>query len=155
MNKKGFTLVELLAVIVILGILSLISVPMVMNIINGVEKKSTEESAYGYVEALNQAIVDSNYSTKKKINNGYYYSQYLKKEYGFEVGGYTPSDDSWVHIKNGEVENYSLKYKKYVVSNINNKMTINNTIVSHDKCFKINSKQEACYENNEIKIKNK
>lgn len=34
MNKKGFTLVELLAVIVIIGIISLIAVPNVVNIIN-------------------------------------------------------------------------------------------------------------------------
>lgn len=155
MNKRGFTLVELLAVIVILGVLSLVAIPIVMNIIKGVQKKSTEESAYGYVEALNQTIVDSDYSTKKKINNGYYYCLYLKEEYGFEVGGYTPSDDSWVHIKNGEVENYSLKYEKYVISNIDSKLTINDTVAAHDECFKINSKQEMCYENNEIIIKDK
>ena len=34
MNKKGFTLVELLAVIVILGIILLIAVPKVISTIN-------------------------------------------------------------------------------------------------------------------------
>ena len=33
MNKKGFTLVELLAVIVILAIIALIATPIVINII--------------------------------------------------------------------------------------------------------------------------
>ena len=41
MNKKAFTLVELLAVIVILGVVSLIAIPAVMNRI-----KASEESAY-------------------------------------------------------------------------------------------------------------
>ena len=31
MNEKGFTLVELLAVIIILGVLAIITVPMIMG----------------------------------------------------------------------------------------------------------------------------
>lgn len=37
-NKKGFTLVELLAVVIILGIIALISVPVTQNVLKTVRK---------------------------------------------------------------------------------------------------------------------
>lgn len=155
MNKKGFTLMELLAVIIVLAIIALISIPIITNIIKESEKKSVENSANGYVNALNEEIVNSNFSTKKKINNGYYYAEYLKTEYEFEVGGYTPTDDSWVHITNGEVSEYSLKFKKYVATKLNDKIEIENEVATHDKCFNINSKKQICYEDGEIITKDK
>ncbi len=45
--KKGFTLVELLAVIVILSVITLITVPMVMNVIEDSKKKAAVESVNG------------------------------------------------------------------------------------------------------------
>ena len=51
MNKKAFTLVELLAVIVILAIIALIAVPMILNQIETAKKKALEDSAYGIIEA--------------------------------------------------------------------------------------------------------
>lgn len=59
MKKKGFTLVELLAVIVILVVISLIATPMIMNVIEKSKKASLKESANGLVEEA-----------------GYYYMQY-------------------------------------------------------------------------------
>ncbi|MBQ1813066.1 MAG: prepilin-type N-terminal cleavage/methylation domain-containing protein [Bacilli bacterium] len=44
-NKKGFTLVELLAVIVILAIILIIAIPQIMNTIKTTRLKSIEDSA--------------------------------------------------------------------------------------------------------------
>ena len=51
--KKGFTLVELLGVIVVLAILALITIPIISNVINDVRIKSLRNSAYGLIEAGN------------------------------------------------------------------------------------------------------
>lgn len=42
MNKKGFTLVELLGVLVILAIIALITTPIVINVVNGTKKNSNK-----------------------------------------------------------------------------------------------------------------
>ena len=52
-NKKAFTLVELLGVIVVLAILSLITIPILTNVINDMRIKSLQSSAYSLIEAGN------------------------------------------------------------------------------------------------------
>lgn len=49
--KKGFTLVELLAVIVVLAIIALIAVPTVTGIIKQSEKGAFKDSASGLLES--------------------------------------------------------------------------------------------------------
>ena len=56
MKSKGFTLVELLAVIVILAIIALIAVPIILGIINDSKNESAERSAELYIDAANKAI---------------------------------------------------------------------------------------------------
>ena len=51
--RKGFTLVELLAVIVILAIIALITVPIIMNVVESSRKSSATSSAYGYIKGVN------------------------------------------------------------------------------------------------------
>ena len=51
MKKKGFTLVELLAVIVVLAIIALIAVPVVINIIKSAQRGAFKSSAYGILES--------------------------------------------------------------------------------------------------------
>ena len=57
MNKKGFTLVELLAVIVILAIIALISTPIILGVIETAKKGAAEQSALGYIDAVEKQIV--------------------------------------------------------------------------------------------------
>lgn len=54
--KKGFTLMELLAVIVILAIISAIATPIVLNIIKDAREASSLRSAEMYLEAVEQTI---------------------------------------------------------------------------------------------------
>jgi len=54
--KKGFTLLELLAVIVILAVISLITIGIVGGIIDSSKKSAFKASAYGMVEAANFGI---------------------------------------------------------------------------------------------------
>ena len=52
MKKKNcFTLIELLAVIVILAIIALIATPIVLNLINKARKGAAQNSAYGIRQA--------------------------------------------------------------------------------------------------------
>ena len=62
--KKGFTLMELLAVIVILAIISLIAVPVVLKIISDAKDASNMRSAEKYLEASELAITRKNLETK-------------------------------------------------------------------------------------------
>lgn len=60
MNKKGFTLVELLAVIVVLGIIISIAVPTAMNLINNSKKKAFVYDAKAYIDSARYTVLSEN-----------------------------------------------------------------------------------------------
>ena len=53
-NNKGFTLLEMLAILVVLAFITIITVPAIGNIIEKTKKNTSTESAYGYIEALKE-----------------------------------------------------------------------------------------------------
>ena len=56
MSKRGFTLVELLAVIVILALIALITIPMVLGTVDKSENSADKRSAENYRRAVKNAI---------------------------------------------------------------------------------------------------
>ena len=71
MNKKGFTLVELISVIVILGILALIVFPSVLSTINK-GKSSTKDSNKKLIIAGAKNYVTDNQNSFKSIDGKTY-----------------------------------------------------------------------------------
>ena len=59
MRNKGFTLVELLAVIVILAVISLIATPMVLGVIEKSKKSAAVESVNGILDAAEKNMIES------------------------------------------------------------------------------------------------
>ncbi len=59
MNKKGFTLVELLAVIIILALLLLIVTPSIMNVLDRAEIQFTETQERLIIQAATEYIEEN------------------------------------------------------------------------------------------------
>ena len=67
MNKKGFTLVELLAVVAILAILVIVALPNVMGMFNSAKKTSFQTEVKNiYKQAEQQWVMDSMFETSDK-----------------------------------------------------------------------------------------
>ena len=63
-RKNAFTLIELLAVIVVLAIIALIATPIVMNTIKSAKKGAAERSADSYVSAVETAVAEARLDNK-------------------------------------------------------------------------------------------
>ena len=141
-KNKGFTLVELLAVIVILALIALIATTIILNVINDAKKQAAKDSAYGYMDAVEKYIVSSELEDKS-IKDGTYRVEDLNNM-GVSVKGSIP-DNGNIEIKNKEVKSYDIGIDGYVVSNgevkkvsttkkINNGTAVYYNPVSKEKC---------------------
>ena len=117
MKKKGFTLVELLAVIVILAIIAVIATPIILGVIEKSKKGAAENSALGYTEAVEKQIAINllDEDTINEITDGVYtVNELTSKE--VKVKGDKPTEASWVEIEKKQVVSYSIKIGDYVVT---------------------------------------
>ena len=112
-KNKGFTLVELLAVIVILALIALIATPIILNVINDAKKQAAKDSAYGYMDAVEKYIVSSELEDKSIKDRTYSVEELNKK---ISVKGSTP-DNGNIEIKNSSVKSYDIGIDGYVVRN--------------------------------------
>ena len=111
-KNKGFTLVELLAVIVILALIALIATPIILNVINDAKKQAAKDSAYGYMDAVEKYIVSSELEDKS-IQDGRYSVEELNKK--ISVKGSTP-DNGNIEIKNSSVKSYDIGIDGYYIT---------------------------------------
>ena len=58
-NANGFTLVELLAVIVILAIVALVTTPAILNVINNSRLEGAKDKAWGTIDAVRLAYTQA------------------------------------------------------------------------------------------------
>ncbi len=112
MKKDGFTLVELLAVIVILSLIALVSTPLVLNIIDKAKRKATILSAEEYIDNVEEKMV-------YKMING---STLEKREYEVSelenivsLKGTKPTSGNLSIGEKGEVKKATLCISNFVV----------------------------------------
>lgn len=108
--NKGFTLVELLAVIVLLGIITIIAVSAVGKNIEKSRKNATKANGISFVKAADEMSQLSK-AEPVKYKKGFYNIN----ELGIKLNGTLP-DSGFVLINDYEVVGACLKYGKYTYS---------------------------------------
>ncbi len=111
MKRKGFTLIELLAVIVILAIIAIIATPTILGVIEKARRGASEQSALGYIDAVEKQVAINQVKNENLINDGTYNVPMT----GITVKGEAPTK-GWLKIEKGMVTNYSFVIGKYVVT---------------------------------------
>lgn len=120
-KKKGFTLVEVLAVIVILAIISVITIPVVNNVIENSRKERVKISSKNYLSTLqkdihlsliNDDLVSKRFEIKDK---GIYL--YNGEEKKLDAKGILPTSGVVCVDSNGNVDTYSIVMDGYVINN--------------------------------------
>ena len=109
MKKKGFTLVELLAIIVILGIIMSIATPIIIKIINDSKKETYKLSMSGYVRAVEEQIA-VNKAKGKITKNGNYNIKNFEVGYSGRI-----ADKGSFSINNELVNSAQLCFDTYLV----------------------------------------
>lgn len=116
MKNKGFTLVELLTVIILLAIIATIVTPILLTTLTKSKKSTAETSAKEFVKMVeNQVMVNDMVATSTSIKNKTYSVSELVK-LGLENKGDLPTDDSWVKLQKGNVVECSLQYDNYLIT---------------------------------------
>ena len=70
-KKNAFTLIELLAVIVVLAIIALIATPIVMNTIKNAKKGAAERSADSYIKQVETAVAEERLNKNEVLEGEY------------------------------------------------------------------------------------
>ncbi len=133
-NSKGFTLVELLAIIVILAIIALITTPVILNVIENSKLNAAKDKAWGTIDAVRVAYATAqtdeqeislpytvNFNgTKAACTTGSSCVGYIGST-EVKASGENATDGSVVIAEDGTMTATSLKFGNYYCSTISGK----------------------------------
>lgn len=117
LNRKGFTLVELLAIIVILAVILVVAIPPILDAMDNSKKKSLENSAKsvasGWSNNIAAALLDSSGLTSDQT------ALYLN------WGGGTTGSDGYKCLTTTDAEVLGMDTKQYVFSTVGTDTSLN------------------------------
>ena len=119
-NKNGFTLVELMAVVIILIVIVLISINLINKSIDESHRKSIVANAGTYIKAVEDFVAIQSLTNSNYKNNIFSVSQLT--EAGVELSGTKP-DNGTIHIVEKEVVEVCLNYGDYYIEYENGEMS--------------------------------
>ena len=114
-NKKGFTLVELMAVIIILIVVMLIAIVVVTQYTKDSKEKAIRADAITFIKLVRD-MAGKNVADDSDLDTGLYTVSELKT-LGITVTGREP-DSGYVFLADYKVIGYCLKYDSFKVTNI-------------------------------------
>lgn len=124
-DQKGLTLIELLAVLVILGIVAAIAVPSILNIMDNSKEKAIKADAKLILNSAKLYVADNGIPDDKTISKSELETEYIadvlsfKEEYEITVtdnGDVEFSDKATVNI--GEQDGVKVDFKTLGLSEI-------------------------------------
>lgn len=97
-NKNGFTLIEMLAVIVILGLLLSIAIPAVTKTIEKSRRKAYIDNAIEYISSAAQSIAKGEIIVRNTNTTYYIHINNIKTEKGNKTSPYGGEFDAYVIV---------------------------------------------------------
>ena len=136
-NKKGFTLVELLAVLVVLAVIVLLAVNIINSRVKDARKNSVEVNANNYIKAVNGVAAISQ-NVGEDMEKGTYQVRDLNKQ-DIKISGEKPRK-GYLVLENYEVIYGCLMYDNYSAVILNGKTSSVDKLNCND--FKVNAEYE-------------
>jgi type IV pilus assembly protein PilA len=110
-GDRGFTLIEMLVVVVIIGVLAAISIPLYLNYRKGAENKSAQSDVRGAITAVEQYYTENGNVYPQTVNGA------LSTNLTFSVAGGTTETAT---VSAGNTLYYRSNVTTYVICGQNN-----------------------------------
>ena len=124
MKNKGFTLVELLAVIIVLAVIATITYPAMTDLIAKAQIRGARTRAISWVDSVDKSMVNNEFTYDYNYLTPGIYDLPLDEKYKIDVKGTKPTG-GWIEVGEDGIERYSIVIDdKYVVTNMGDEITV-------------------------------